>query len=183
MKNNIGNMTPEQRAASQAKRLETMRRNKAAAEKARMDAMAYAGGLQAKVRALESQLHALERIEVISKAHCSLTNKKLLAANEIINAASPWHGASGVYFLIENEEIVYIGQSTNVFQRIGEHFRNKKFSRYAYIPCVAQGLDILESLYIHLYRPILNGKFENGTKIAPYDIDSLIKKRVSVFRD
>jgi hypothetical protein len=173
---NFKNMTPEQRSASQAKSLETRRRKKADAEKARVDHMAYAGGLKAKIRALEAQLHSLERIDAISKIHCSVTNKGLLSLNEIINSSCPWKGASGVYFLIENNEIVYIGQSNNVFQRIGEHFRKKRFSRYVYIPCAEDGLDILESLYIHIFNPKLNGIFANGIKTAPYSIDSLIQK-------
>lgn len=174
--NHINKITPEQRAAYSAKGVETKRRNKAAAEKVRMDAMAYAGGLKSEIRALEAQLHSLERIEAISKIHGQVTNKGLLSLNEIINSSSPWKGVSGVYFLIENKEIVYIGQSNNVFQRIGEHFRKKRFSRYVYIPCAEDGLDILESLYIHIFAPKLNGIFANGIKTAPYSIDSLIQK-------
>lgn len=65
---------------------------------------------------------------------------------------------SGVYFLIKGGEIVYVGQSTNIFCRIGGHLQTKDIDGFSYIECPVSDLDFLESVYIHKFMPRLNGR-------------------------
>ena len=51
---------------------------------------------------------------------------------------------------------------------------NKRFDRYAFVPCAVDALDRLESLYIHCLRPRLNGNQRNDAKCAPIALDALI---------
>ena len=65
----------------------------------------------------------------------------------------------GVYFLVEKDEVVYVGQSINPMSRIGEHLRSKqgKFSRAYFIPVPQFMLDTVEGGFIKLLSPVLNG--------------------------
>lgn len=69
--------------------------------------------------------------------------------------------SSGIYFLISGEEVVYIGQSLNVYARLRHHNgqRNKfEFDKFHYILCDANNLNELEKEYIHEFYPIYNVK-------------------------
>jgi hypothetical protein len=44
-------------------------------------------------------------------------------------------------FLIYEDEIVYVGQSVNMYSRITQHAVDKKFDRYAFVPCLKEHLD------------------------------------------
>lgn len=101
----------------------------------------------------------------------------LLSANEIISNAIPVNQdkLTGVYFLIDGDEIVYVGQSRDVVSRVSFHMKNLvPFDRYFYIHCPEGALDVLESIYIHILSPSLNGDKRNG-KSAPKSFDSVLK--------
>ena len=67
----------------------------------------------------------------------------------------------GIYFLIELNTVAYVGQSINVFNRAFRHKKDqllpKKFDRVFTIKAPACILDFLESAFIGLLRPPLNG--------------------------
>lgn len=98
----------------------------------------------------------------LMEAGVALTNKRMLSEEEIVSAAGGWSSFTGVYFLIENDKVVYVGQSLNIFSRVMQHVQNKKFARVAYIPCSQDQLDAIESLYIHALKPKLNGRVHNN---------------------
>jgi hypothetical protein len=107
----------------------------------------------------------------------NVTKERLLTADEIIEAAATYEPPCGIYFLIYGQEIVYVGQSVNVISRMSEHARRIKFSRYAFAPFPAKHLDLVESLYIHLLRPRLNGyEAPNGFRdhCAPHPLQKLL---------
>jgi excinuclease UvrABC nuclease subunit len=83
---------------------------------------------------------------------------------------------SGVYFLIKNERIVYVGQSVNIYSRIADHYKNKFFSDVFSVPCPRSNLDVLESMYIHTFSPELNGRSVQGKIIAPMSMDDAMQK-------
>lgn len=62
----------------------------------------------------------------------------------------------GVYFLFSGDEIVYVGQSVNVFARVAGHFVYKSFDSFAFVPCRHDQRLALESHYIKLFSPALN---------------------------
>lgn len=64
----------------------------------------------------------------------------------------------GIYFLCEDEEIVYVGQALNVARRIGEHMTEEKrsFNQVYFIPCLVNNLLEFESALIRWFRPRYN---------------------------
>jgi hypothetical protein len=79
----------------------------------------------------------------------------LLSIDELLALPSAW---IGIYFLIFEGSIQYIGQSSDVHARIKEHTRAKrvKFDRAVWIECDVADLDYLEASYIKQCRPPLN---------------------------
>lgn len=77
----------------------------------------------------------------------------------------PLEIVSGVYFLFEDEEIVYIGQSTDVFVRMRRHYADPKktFDKWAFIKVPVEDLLDVERMYIKMFQPYLN-----QTGISPY---------------
>jgi hypothetical protein len=128
--------------------------------------------LKCEIKELEAKLDSMKRLELVNKTALTLTGKTLLREDEIVNAANTWKLATGVYFLIDGDKVVYVGQSVNVYARIALH-HDKAFDRFAFIPCGKKVLDSLESLYIHILRPPLNAD-THGRKQAPMSLDKLI---------
>lgn len=67
---------------------------------------------------------------------------------------------SGVYFLLLGNEVVYVGQSSNLISRLAEHVVSadwgRPFDRYAILPC-SEGLRMpLERHYIAELQPRYN---------------------------
>jgi hypothetical protein len=82
-------------------------------------------------------------------------------------------GLAGVYFLVRDGRVIYCGQSVNVPSRVSQHHVTG-FDAVAWIPCKPDILDALESLYIHVLKPPLNGSSVHGGKSAPMRIDALL---------
>ena len=131
--------------------------------------------LEARYAELEAATTDLPHQIEMHRLSCSLTDRKLLTAQEIVKASRKTPHLTGVYFLIQNEKIIYAGQSVNIISRVAAHKRNKEFERFAFVPCEREDLDVLESLYIHFLRPELNGHLngDNGHH-APLSLAALI---------
>ena len=173
MINPMQNKTLEERRAIAAKAHATRRARIDAERAAKHESLKCAGELRQQIAELEDRLQALQRMEAMGAVSANLTAKMLLSAEEIARGALPWTRSCGVYFLLEGDEVVYVGQSVHVYSRIGQH-TDKRFDRYAFVPCAAEKLDILESLYIHCLRPKLNGNQNNNAKCAPISLNDLI---------
>ena len=171
--NQMQNKTPEERRSIAAKGHATRRARLDAVATERHAAEVYAGGLREKIAQLETRLAELQRVEAASEVAAALTGKALLCVEEIAARARPWPPDAGVYFLLDGEEVVYVGQAVNVHARISQH-RDKSFSRYAFVPCPRECLDKLESLYIHCLRPRLNGNQRDGAKLAPLSLAEIV---------
>ena len=130
--------------------------------------------LQAEIETLQAKKEHYQEINKFSALAYKITGKSVYYANHIVDASVPWENSCGVYFLIQDLEIVYIGQSVEIFNRINQH-TGKKFNRVAYVACEKQNLNVLESLYIHLFRPKLNGVQTNGQFCAPVPFQNLIR--------
>lgn len=68
----------------------------------------------------------------------------------------------GVYFLIADGRIMYVGQSTNVPARIGAHTTTFTFDAWHWVPCAREGLDQLERAYIKALQPPWNKAHNYG---------------------
>ncbi len=80
----------------------------------------------------------------------------LLLDTEIIaSSVPPYPRKCGVYFLIKDHELKYVGQSIDVEGRLREH-RSRGFDRWHWIPCAAEELDSLERRYLDAFLPPWN---------------------------
>lgn len=80
----------------------------------------------------------------------------LLDYDEIIKEADGNKILCGIYFLINQNDVVYIGQSVNIHSRIAQHKNNKKFDKFSYIECGKPELSHLEVKYIKKFKPKYN---------------------------
>jgi len=172
-KNPMQLKTPEQRREIAKKAHATRRANKELLEKQRHDALIYPEFLRVQIVALEARLAELSAFEKMSVVSAALTNKTLLDGEQIAKLALPWERSSGIYFLVQDQEVVYVGQSVNIYSRIAQH-PDKKFQKYAFVPCEVELLDKLESLYIHTLKPRLNGNLTGQEKAAPISFAKLL---------
>lgn len=64
----------------------------------------------------------------------------------------------GIYYLWREDEIVYIGQSTNILFRVATHLNSgvKVFDSYTYEECAPHLLDKLELENIIKHKPLYN---------------------------
>ncbi|WP_208324740.1 hypothetical protein [Modicisalibacter xianhensis] len=118
------------------------------------------------IEAAKAELAELERL-ISARRHevkwselsVELTGERLLTEDEIVAGKKPFEDHSGVYFLIKDNQVVYVGQSVNVMNRVRVHSKDRDFDSYAIILVDTAYLDIVESLYIHLLNPPQNGRF------------------------
>ena len=67
---------------------------------------------------------------------------------------------AGVYFLVCDDEIVYVGQSKNVLSRMSGH-ADKRFNTVKMIPVCEEGLLTTERMMIKILKPRYN-RMHNG---------------------
>lgn len=70
----------------------------------------------------------------------------------------------GIYFLFKNQELVYIGKSTDIFSRIEQHKKDKVFTHFSYQETPLKELNETEKDCIKYYNPKINENF--ATKIV-----------------
>ena len=79
---------------------------------------------------------------------------------DFIKTASKYNRYSGayIYFLLHENEVVYIGKSTSLACRIVEHINSgtKTFDDISVIECAIDEMDALEIKYINEYCPKYN---------------------------
>lgn len=88
--------------------------------------------------------------------------EELLDATQILRRSIPLKPVAGIYFLIVQGAIKYVGRSRNLFKRLEEHRLRRVFDSYAVLPCAAEDAAIMEARYIAALRPEWNGL---GTEI------------------
>ena len=167
------NKTPEERKAIAKKSRETRQKNKLAALQQKTEQLQLRDSLLQEIIALENELYEMKKHKALSMISHKTTKEYLLSKNQLLENEIPWNTLVGIYFLIKDKEIVYIGQSTNVYRRLTAH-TDKHFSGYVVIPCETHELDILESLYIHCLQPKYNGNCVNNAKLAPITLKKLL---------
>jgi len=165
--------TKEERQAIAKKGVETRRKNKQKRDADYEDAKLNKSMLHIQIKSLKEERDRLERHNIINAVSKKITNKSLLTEDEIVKNSLSMTNFCGVYFLIKEQSIVYVGQSVNLFSRVATHATEKDFDSIAYILCDKSMLDKLESLYIHTLRPELNG-VNHGIICAPIMLDELL---------
>ena len=67
------------------------------------------------------------------------------------------HEKTNIYFLIsEHNEVVYVGQSVDVYSRVSNHRSTKEFMYYSYFDCEKEAANGLEDMYIMFLDPVYN---------------------------
>ena len=134
--------------------------------------------LQLELKLLQQKIHEVTHILAFDKVSVKLTNATLLTKEEIIAGKVGLPSTTGIYFLIKDCEVVYVGQSVSIATRVRTHMQEdyKDFNYYAYIECKQEHLNIMESLYIHSLRPPLNGKQVHDKRVpmAPISLHKLL---------
>lgn len=65
----------------------------------------------------------------------------------------------GVYFLLIDERIVYVGKAWNISQRVRRHWENRMpFTHVAGIIVPPRFSEAVETFYMNLYEPMLNAQ-------------------------
>lgn len=78
---------------------------------------------------------------------------------------------SGIYFLIRNKKIIYIGRSKNIFLRLLAHCK-KDFDSVRIIKCDPDKAGYYEARWTKVFKPELNSMGLRGKKPL-YDIKTL----------
>lgn len=66
------------------------------------------------------------------------------------------HKCPVIYFLVSENQIVYVGQSTNLFSRLMSHRADKKFDRVLFFKYPREGLTEVENAFIRFLKPKYN---------------------------
>jgi hypothetical protein len=62
----------------------------------------------------------------------------------------------GIYFLLQNNEIVYVGKTEDYLRRVPQHTYDKQFDDAFFVPCELDPLGQYELACIRLLQPKLN---------------------------
>ncbi|GGI75025.1 hypothetical protein [Deinococcus wulumuqiensis] len=107
---------------------------------------------------------------------------RLVSHQEILRNTIPFDYpvVRGIYFLLAQRQIVYVGQSINCHNRVRMHLADKDFDSYAVLPATpTDDLNTLEALYILRFRPGYN--LALPTTLLLISAYSLKRKKVSRF--
>lgn len=77
---------------------------------------------------------------------------------------------SGIYLLIKEGRVVYVGQSVDIHRRVLAHKNEKSFDSYQVIPAPEPLLDDLETLLVLAYNPPYNGCIPRSDMWASLDV-------------
>ena len=93
--------------------------------------------------------------------------KLLLSQEEIVAKCHDlFPENAGIYILLMDEEIVYIGRSINIVARVGAHIRNDlQFNKYTIVPMSYADSCKWEEIYINAYRP----KYNSSKMMIPFN--------------
>lgn len=106
---------------------------------------------------LEVQEHPEVAAERFGRRSETVRLLATLSAEEIIAAAVPHRHQCGVYFLVKDSRVMYVGQSTHAGRRVPEHLSTgKPFDAYHFVPVPEPLLDDTEAAYILALNPPWN---------------------------
>ena len=78
---------------------------------------------------------------------------------------------NGIYLLINDEEVVYVGQTKSGLRRIMQH-NDKVFNKYSFVETPLDELDYYEDIYIMKFQP----KYNNFYSYYRISIDSAYRQ-------
>jgi hypothetical protein len=85
------------------------------------------------------------------------TAMDILPVETILAGAIPAQPVkTGIYFLIKDNKVIYVGQSRNITCRLAGHAQSKTFDSWYWIPCEVERLNEVERVYIRTLLPVEN---------------------------
>ena len=108
-------------------------------------------------------------------------SEALKLTRKYLNKLMVVESVTGIYFLVKDEKIVYVGQSTNIFARVGTHKTDKDFDKAVYFECPSTELDDLEYELINILQPKYN-KSGNPREHFPY-LSFINKREASLVKE
>ena len=80
-----------------------------------------------------------------------------------------WSGWPGIYLLMKDEEVIYVGQTTNIYSRMRRH-HVKDFDSILFLPFNKELMNKCELFYIQRFQPKMNStgtrkKYKKMTQI------------------
>lgn len=91
-----------------------------------------------------------------------------------------------VYFLVRNNEVVYVGQTRNGVGRIRQH-KDKVFDSVYILNCNSDDLNDLEDMFIVKYNPEYNQVLNSSAHISMRKLCKMVRKalknQIDVFTD
>jgi hypothetical protein len=111
-----------------------------------------------------------------ANAHRFLFHSEHVVASAVVYELGNGPNSGGVYFLIYQNEIVYVGISCDISARLVQHKRDgRAFDRYWCIGGLPEGFaQMVETFYIHVFRPVGNEKYPpRNLLIRPFIIEAL----------
>lgn len=78
---------------------------------------------------------------------------KVMSAGEILALAKTLIPVCGLYFLIHQGKIVYVGQSVDVHTRLAYHRKRFTFDAVHIVECDRKDVGLMESAYIATLKP------------------------------
>jgi len=105
----------------------------------------------------------------------------MLNLDDVLDKSKAVGNTRGIYFLIKDRAILYIGQSPNYFRRLGEHLKTKDFTHYHLEPVddsvSNEALTTLERIYIDKFNPPLNKQKNFWQNSISKDAEYLFKSK------
>lgn len=90
--------------------------------------------------------------------------KRDLNLPEIIEGKTDYKSTPCIYFLISDNEIVYVGQTQFLSGRLSRHGKDKTFDSYYVYECKAEEMNDLECHFIIKFNPIYNKTLPRESK-------------------
>lgn len=90
---------------------------------------------------------------------------------------------NAIYILYDEDEVVYVGQTTNGLTRLLNH-GNKKYNKFSFIEKEEKDLDYYEDLYIMKFQPKYNihyNKYRMSFNSAYNNLKYNIRKNMNIF--
>jgi len=113
---------------------------------------------------------------------------QLLSLSELIKLRKqviPFDSSYYLYFLFNNEELIYIGQTCSLPGRLSSHQNYKKsqkklFNYITLLQIPSTKILSIEAFYIDKYKPYQNQVHIEGKKLINYIFESLNFKKISI---
>ena len=98
--------------------------------------------------------------------------ENILSKHEILENKIPVITVSGIYFLINEDEIVYVGQASDILNRVYFHAKDKSkvFDSFSFVDIDNDAdFNAIEAEYIFRFGPMYNKSMPKNDKYKSFD--------------